>query len=153
MFKSVQWLIDHPEFLSNEVYIAGDSYCGIPVPVIVQEISNGIARTNKRIKLYAKVETKLKYIETSLYSNMLVLLWISPFAQFSIPAGNEGGMQPWIYIQVCAFKLQLRFQDTQNSILSLLSSYIIITCHIYLLIPILFFFFYIFYRASYPSAG
>ncbi|XP_028234991.1 serine carboxypeptidase-like 7 isoform X4 [Glycine soja] len=48
-----KWLIDHPEFLSNEVYIAGDSYCGIPVPVIVQEISNG----------------------------------------------NEGGMQPWIYIQ------------------------------------------------------
>ncbi|RZC05833.1 Serine carboxypeptidase-like 19 isoform H [Glycine soja] len=46
-----KWLIDHPEFLSNEVYIAGDSYCGIPVPVIVQEISNGIARTNKRIKL------------------------------------------------------------------------------------------------------
>ncbi|TKY74961.1 Serine carboxypeptidase 19 [Spatholobus suberectus] len=36
-----KWLIDHPEFLSNEVYIAGDSYCGLPVPVIVQEISYG----------------------------------------------------------------------------------------------------------------
>ncbi|KAK7245618.1 hypothetical protein RIF29_40466 [Crotalaria pallida] len=36
-----KWLIDHPEFLSNEVYIGGDSHSGIPVPVIVQEISQG----------------------------------------------------------------------------------------------------------------
>ncbi|BAT77927.1 Serine carboxypeptidase-like 18 [Vigna angularis] len=36
-----KWLIDHPEFLSNEVYIAGDSFCGLPIPVIVQEISYG----------------------------------------------------------------------------------------------------------------
>ncbi|KAG5048218.1 hypothetical protein JHK85_009321 [Glycine max] len=34
-----KWLIDRPEFLSNEVYIAGDSYCRIPVLVIVKEIS------------------------------------------------------------------------------------------------------------------
>ncbi|RDX99129.1 Serine carboxypeptidase-like 2, partial [Mucuna pruriens] len=34
-----KWLIDHPKFLTNEVYIAGDSYSGIPIPVIVQEIS------------------------------------------------------------------------------------------------------------------
>ncbi|QCE10490.1 serine carboxypeptidase-like 8 [Vigna unguiculata] len=33
------WLIDHPTFLSNEVYIDGDSYSGIPIPIIVQEIS------------------------------------------------------------------------------------------------------------------
>ncbi|CAJ2655761.1 unnamed protein product [Trifolium pratense] len=36
-----KWLIDHSEFLSNEFYIGADSYSGIPVPVIVQEISNG----------------------------------------------------------------------------------------------------------------
>ncbi|XP_027903222.1 serine carboxypeptidase-like 7 [Vigna unguiculata] len=36
-----KWLIDHPEFLSNEVYIAGDSFCGLPIPVLVQEISYG----------------------------------------------------------------------------------------------------------------
>ncbi|KEH29042.1 1-O-acylglucose:anthocyanin acyltransferase [Medicago truncatula] len=36
-----KWLIDHPEFLSNEFYIAADSYSGIPVPALVQEISNG----------------------------------------------------------------------------------------------------------------
>ncbi|XP_017422733.2 serine carboxypeptidase-like 18 isoform X2 [Vigna angularis] len=36
-----KWLIDHPKFLSNEVYIAGDSYSGIPLPAIVQEIAQG----------------------------------------------------------------------------------------------------------------
>ncbi|KAJ1389992.1 Peptidase S10, serine carboxypeptidase [Sesbania bispinosa] len=36
-----KWLIDHPEFLSNDLYIGADSYSGIPAPAIVQEISNG----------------------------------------------------------------------------------------------------------------
>ncbi|XP_058766791.1 serine carboxypeptidase-like 12 isoform X2 [Vicia villosa] len=36
-----KWLIDHSEFLSNEFYMGADSYSGIPVPAIVQEISNG----------------------------------------------------------------------------------------------------------------
>ena len=41
MFNFLQWLIDHPKFLTNEVYIGGDSYSGIPVPAVVQEISRG----------------------------------------------------------------------------------------------------------------
>ncbi|KAK4274622.1 hypothetical protein QN277_017816 [Acacia crassicarpa] len=36
-----KWLIDHPEFQTNKLYIGGDSYSGIPLPVIVDEISNG----------------------------------------------------------------------------------------------------------------
>ncbi|CAJ1949341.1 unnamed protein product [Sphenostylis stenocarpa] len=36
-----KWLIDHPEFISNEFYMGGDSYSGIPAPAIVQEISKG----------------------------------------------------------------------------------------------------------------
>ncbi|XP_057727577.1 serine carboxypeptidase-like 1 [Arachis stenosperma] len=36
-----KWLVDHPEFQSNEVYIAGDSVSGLPIPAIVEEISNG----------------------------------------------------------------------------------------------------------------
>nr|GMD07748.1 serine carboxypeptidase-like 18 isoform X2 [Ipomoea batatas] len=36
-----QWLLDHPKFLSNPLYIAGDSYAGIIVPLIVREIYDG----------------------------------------------------------------------------------------------------------------
>lgn len=36
-----KWLVDHPRFLSNPLYIGGDSYSGIVLPIIVQEISDG----------------------------------------------------------------------------------------------------------------
>ncbi|XVF64207.1 hypothetical protein PTKIN_Ptkin09bG0149600 [Pterospermum kingtungense] len=35
-----EWLMDHPDFISNPVYVGGDSYSGIPIPVLAQEISN-----------------------------------------------------------------------------------------------------------------
>lgn len=43
----IQWLMDHTEFLSNPVYIGGDSYSGVIVPAVMDEISKGIrAETN-----------------------------------------------------------------------------------------------------------
>ncbi|KAI3520691.1 hypothetical protein L1887_10141 [Cichorium endivia] len=36
-----KWFKSNPEFASNPFYVAGDSYSGIPVPVITQLISNG----------------------------------------------------------------------------------------------------------------
>ncbi|CAK7322541.1 unnamed protein product [Dovyalis caffra] len=48
-----KWLMDHQEFLSNPVYIAGDSYSGKIVPAVVQKISNEsscFAGNNKGIK-------------------------------------------------------------------------------------------------------
>ncbi|KAM5549718.1 serine carboxypeptidase-like 18 [Rosa sericea] len=36
-----KWLVDHPRFLSNPLYIAGDSYAGKVLPIIVQEVSDG----------------------------------------------------------------------------------------------------------------
>ncbi|KAL7206338.1 hypothetical protein ACSBR2_019114 [Camellia fascicularis] len=35
------WLMDHPQFLSNDLYISGDSYSGLIVPNIVQKIYVG----------------------------------------------------------------------------------------------------------------
>lgn len=37
----MQWLDEHPEFLSNPLYIGGDSYSGVTLPIVVQEIANG----------------------------------------------------------------------------------------------------------------
>lgn len=34
------WLAKHPEYYSNPFYVTGNSYSGIVVPAIVQEISN-----------------------------------------------------------------------------------------------------------------
>ncbi|KAJ1389990.1 Peptidase S10, serine carboxypeptidase [Sesbania bispinosa] len=36
-----KWLVEHSEFLSNKLFIGGDSYSGIPLPAIVHEIVNG----------------------------------------------------------------------------------------------------------------
>ncbi|ESQ33620.1 hypothetical protein EUTSA_v10007571mg [Eutrema salsugineum] len=36
-----KWLVDHPEFVSNPFYVGGDSYAGVVVPAIVQQISIG----------------------------------------------------------------------------------------------------------------
>jgi serine carboxypeptidase-like clade 1 len=33
-----KWLIDHPEFIENQLYIGGGSYVGLLVPVLVQKI-------------------------------------------------------------------------------------------------------------------
>ncbi|XP_059456628.1 serine carboxypeptidase-like 7 isoform X1 [Corylus avellana] len=37
-----KWLLSHPNFIANPLYIGGESYCGMLVPIIVQKISNGI---------------------------------------------------------------------------------------------------------------
>ncbi|XP_031128403.1 serine carboxypeptidase-like 18 isoform X2 [Ipomoea triloba] len=38
----VQWLLDHPTFLSNPLYVGGDSYSGITVPLVVRNIYDGL---------------------------------------------------------------------------------------------------------------
>ncbi|XP_054780968.1 serine carboxypeptidase-like 7 isoform X2 [Prosopis cineraria] len=36
-----KWLINNPEYLSHKVYVGGDSYSGIPIPALFQEILYG----------------------------------------------------------------------------------------------------------------
>ncbi|KAF9621146.1 hypothetical protein IFM89_016640 [Coptis chinensis] len=42
-----KWLIDHPEFNNNPLYIGGDSYCGITIPIITKDIADGIETQHK----------------------------------------------------------------------------------------------------------
>uniref|UniRef100_M4E382 Uncharacterized protein n=1 Tax=Brassica campestris TaxID=3711 RepID=M4E382_BRACM len=46
-----KWLVEHPEFVSNPLYVGGDSYAGIVVPAIVQQISIGNENSNKPMNL------------------------------------------------------------------------------------------------------
>ncbi|KAI4380242.1 hypothetical protein MLD38_006457 [Melastoma candidum] len=36
-----KWLVNHPQYLENELYIGGDSYSGIPIPLLVQLVLTG----------------------------------------------------------------------------------------------------------------
>ncbi|KAG6476354.1 hypothetical protein ZIOFF_065594 [Zingiber officinale] len=38
----LQWLVEHPQFISNPLYIAGDSYAGKIVPMVAKRILDGI---------------------------------------------------------------------------------------------------------------
>ncbi|CAK9154928.1 unnamed protein product [Ilex paraguariensis] len=42
-----KWLVDHPKYLNNPLYICGVSYIGMVIPIIVQEIYNGNEAGNK----------------------------------------------------------------------------------------------------------
>uniref|UniRef100_A0A1J3I7C5 Serine carboxypeptidase-like 18 n=1 Tax=Noccaea caerulescens TaxID=107243 RepID=A0A1J3I7C5_NOCCA len=42
-----KWLVKYPEFVSNPLYVGGDSYAGLVVPAIVQQISTGNENGNK----------------------------------------------------------------------------------------------------------
>ena len=37
----MQWFDEHPELLSNPLYIGGDSYAGMIVPTVTSEIAKG----------------------------------------------------------------------------------------------------------------
>ncbi|URE28789.1 THN [Musa troglodytarum] len=36
-----KWYVDHPSFIANPLYVAGDSYSGFTVPVVAQYIADG----------------------------------------------------------------------------------------------------------------
>ena len=37
----MQWLLAHPEFIMNRLYVSGDSYGGKIVPMLALEIAKG----------------------------------------------------------------------------------------------------------------
>ena len=41
------WLNEHPQFLENQFHVGGESYSGIPIPMLVQQIVLGNIRRTK----------------------------------------------------------------------------------------------------------
>lgn len=37
----MQWLGEHPDFVSNPVFLGSDSYAGIVTPILAQDIIDG----------------------------------------------------------------------------------------------------------------
>jgi hypothetical protein len=37
----MQWLGEHPDFVTNPVFLGSDSYAGIITPILAQDIING----------------------------------------------------------------------------------------------------------------
>ncbi|KAL9238147.1 hypothetical protein vseg_012614 [Gypsophila vaccaria] len=48
-----KWLVNHPKFKRNTFYVSGDSYSGMIVPIVVQEILNG-----NELRLQPKINLK-----------------------------------------------------------------------------------------------
>ncbi|KAI8554625.1 hypothetical protein RHMOL_Rhmol05G0112500 [Rhododendron molle] len=48
-----KWMIGHPQFLSVQLFIAGDSYAGIPIPLITKKIIDG---NKDKDKLYLNIK-------------------------------------------------------------------------------------------------
>ncbi|XP_031379280.1 serine carboxypeptidase-like 18 [Punica granatum] len=47
-----KWLLEHPEYISNQMYVGGDSYSGVTVPLVIQHILDGnMAGQYRRINL------------------------------------------------------------------------------------------------------
>ncbi|KAG6676170.1 hypothetical protein I3842_15G139100 [Carya illinoinensis] len=56
-----KWLIEHPQFMENQLYVGGESYGGKPVPMIVQQIVIGNEAGNVPM-IYLKIHDPNGYM-------------------------------------------------------------------------------------------
>nr|GMC78480.1 serine carboxypeptidase-like 18 isoform X1 [Ipomoea batatas] len=69
----IKWFLDHPKFLSNPLYIAGDSYAGIIIPQIVQRIYDGLeSGIEPRLNIKGYVEGNPMTDKYADYNNRVV---------------------------------------------------------------------------------
>lgn len=91
-------MIDHPEFSSNPVYVAGDSYSGMIVPVLAQKMSNGM-QIHTLIYIYNKMDRGIFLDGNQIMKNVSVDIYFF-ILLFCCHAENEAGIKRPINLQV-----------------------------------------------------
>ncbi|KAK4476969.1 hypothetical protein RD792_016141 [Penstemon davidsonii] len=96
-----KWLINHPKYLNNSLYVAGDSYAGITVPLVVNELYNG----NPLTDVYADFNGRISHahrmglLSDKLYQNnnyRFSYNWANnKFVQKALHV-REGTMMEWV---------------------------------------------------------
>lgn len=96
-----QWLITHPQFQSNVLYVGGDSYSGIVVPIIVEEIYNG----NDFWVLLLELRPSFGLFQSNLVPEKLSIR--SEFQLSNFLAGNKVGKEPYLKLNVITFIVEI----------------------------------------------
>lgn len=81
----MQWLIKHPQFLENNLFIGGDSYSGIPVPMLTWKIYEG----NKLVNLFIFILYTIFVNYSVKYKCILCCRDFQPSSSCDESSGNE----------------------------------------------------------------
>jgi len=101
---NLQWLIQHPQYLENILYIGGDSYSGIPLPIIVQEIFNGKEYSPSfRSTSAIHLRTMQRCLTTLVKKKNEPLLLEIELWSFVLDAGNLDELEPYLNMKVHNF--------------------------------------------------
>lgn len=77
-----QWLMNHTDFIENILYVGGDSYSGIPIPMTVQTIVDGTRKSQPipSLTFYLRISYNLHHTSLCLwyYWNSLLQLQLWP---------------------------------------------------------------------------
>ncbi|KAM3262223.1 hypothetical protein ACQJBY_052735 [Aegilops geniculata] len=104
------WFDEHPQFLSNPLYISGDSYSGIIIPSLAMKIAKGIEVGEERLINLKGVIAGNPYTDTTTDFNARILflhgMGIIPDEIYEAAREDCGGEYRWPSNSHCANSLQ-----------------------------------------------